>query len=193
MVRITILTQEVQEGYGHAVFCAKEWVKNEPFLLFLDDHIYSSDVEISCTKQVLDYYDYVQKSVIGLKITRAEDISRMGCVNGEWKEPHLVLSITKIYEKPDIEYAYKHLHVEGMSDDIFLTIFGIYVLVPEIFDCLEADISQERRQREEFQLTSGLDQLQKKEGMLRYLIRGRSFDIGQPNLYRQTIIDFQHA
>ena len=55
--RITILTQEEQEGYGHAVYCAKEWVKDEPFLLMLGDHFYASDNENSCARQVLDVYE----------------------------------------------------------------------------------------------------------------------------------------
>ena len=52
--KITILTQTEQEGYGQAVFCAKDWVGNEPFLLMLGDHVYRSDIEISCARQILD-------------------------------------------------------------------------------------------------------------------------------------------
>ncbi|HEY9905300.1 MAG TPA: sugar phosphate nucleotidyltransferase, partial [Candidatus Sericytochromatia bacterium] len=46
--KITILTQDEQEGFGHAVFCANQWVNDEPFLLLLGDHLYTSDTEISC-------------------------------------------------------------------------------------------------------------------------------------------------
>jgi UTP--glucose-1-phosphate uridylyltransferase len=66
--QITILTQDEQEGFGHAVFCAKEWVKDEPFLLLLGDHLYTSDNETSCATQLLDVYEQVAQSVIGLRV-----------------------------------------------------------------------------------------------------------------------------
>ena len=65
--RISFVTQDVQEGFGHAVFCAREWVDNEPFLLMLGDHLYASDNEVSCARQILDVYDRVEHSVVGVE------------------------------------------------------------------------------------------------------------------------------
>jgi UTP--glucose-1-phosphate uridylyltransferase len=191
--RITILTQDEQEGYGHAVFCAKEWVNNQPFLLLLGDHIYASDQETSCTRQVLDVYHQVDQSVVGLSVMPAAILHKVGCVTGFWQESDSILSVTEIYEKPDIDYARSHLHVEGMADDLFLGLFGIYVLESKIFDLLEQNINQNIRERGEFQLTSCLDQLRQADGITGYLVKGEYFDIGMPELYRQTIIDFYNA
>lgn len=191
--RITFLIQEEQEGYGHAVYCAKEWVNNEPFLLMLGDHVYTSDTEKSCASQVLEIYEQVQQSVIGLTIMPADIIQKAGCVTGTWQEPNSILSIAQLYEKPDLEYARQHLHVAGMADDQFLAAFGLYVLKPQIFDYLQANISNNMRERGEFQLTSCLDRLRQDEGMIGYLVKGQYFDIGMPQFYRQTIIDFPHA
>jgi UTP-glucose-1-phosphate uridylyltransferase/mevalonate kinase len=190
--RITILTQEEQEGYGHAVFCAKEWVKDEPFLLLLGDHVYASENETSCASQVLDIYDQVGQSVVGLTVMPAEIIHKAGCVTGVWQESNSILSVTQLSEKPDIDYARSHLHMEGMADDQFLGIFGMYVLEPKIFNYLAEHISNNIREKGEFQLTSCLDRL-REEGITGYLVKGRYFDTGMPEFYRQTMIDFRNA
>ncbi len=191
--RITILTQEEQEGYGHAVFCAKEWVKDQPFLLMLGDHIYSSDTEEPCASQVLYIYEKVDQNVVGLTTMPAEIIHKAGCVTGDWQDSNSMLTVTQVYEKPEIEYARKHLRVEGMAEDQFLCIFGLYVLTPKIFDYLEEHISNNIRERGEFQLTSCLDRLRQEEGMTGYVVKGRCFDTGLPDTYRQTMIDFRNS
>jgi len=191
--KITILTQEVQEGYGHAVFCTKDWVKDEPFLLSLGDHVYASDTEISCTRQVLNLFSQVNQSVVGLTVMPAEIIHKAGCVTGVWEQLNSSLSLTKIVEKPTIEYARQHLSVEVMSKGKFFCIFGLYALTPKIFDYLEEHIQNNIRDRGEFQLTSALEQLRQEEGMTGYLVKGRCFDTGLPETYRQTLIDFRHV
>ncbi|MBW4577825.1 MAG: hypothetical protein KME08_21560 [Aphanothece sp. CMT-3BRIN-NPC111] len=191
--KITILTQEVQEGYGHAVFCAKYWVNNEPFLLLLGDHVYSSDTENSCASQVIEVYEQVNQSVVGLTLMPAEIVYKAGCVTGIWEESNSLLSVTQLCEKPALEYARQHLRVEGIPEDQFLCIFGSYVLNPKIFEYLEEHISNNIRERGEFQLTSCLDRLRQDEGITGYIVKGRCFDTGLPESYRQTMIDFRNA
>ena len=190
---ISFVTQDVQDGFGHAVFCTREWVGDEPFLLMLGDHLYASDSEVSCARQILDVYDRVEHSVVGLKTTPSDQIHNFGCVTGAWQESDTILSITEFYEKPDVEYARQHLQVEGMKEDEFLTVFGMYVLVPEIFDYLEENISHSLRERGEFQLTSCLDKLRKEDNFSGYLVKGRCFDIGMPEAYRQAMIDYRNV
>jgi UTP--glucose-1-phosphate uridylyltransferase len=190
--RVTILTQETQEGFGHAVFCAKDWIENEPFLLLLGDHVYKSDQEISCAAQMLAMFEHYGKSVISLEVTPAAEISHRGCVTGTWQEPDVLL-VTRLVEKPEVEYARQHLHISGMAPDQLLSIFGMYVLSPQIFDCLEEQIRHNLRDRNEFQLTSGLEQLRQDLGMMGYVVKGRSFDTGLPDAYRQALIEFRQA
>ena len=191
--RISFVTQDVQEGFGHAVYCAREWVDNEPFLLMLGDHLYGSDEPSSCVRQVLDAYEQVGHSVVGLKETPIEELSNFGCVTGVWTKKKEMLSVTEFYEKPDAEYAREHLHIDGMDADRFLTVFGIYVIQPQIFEFLEQNIAHNVRERGEFQLTSCLDELRKVDGFSGYVVKGRRFDIGMPEEYRQTVIDFRNA
>ncbi|MEH2294833.1 UTP--glucose-1-phosphate uridylyltransferase [Nostoc sp.] len=190
--RITILLQEEQLGYGHAVFCAKHWVQDEPFLLLLGDHIYASDTEKSCASQLLDVYEQVNQSVVGLTTMPAEIIYKAGCVTGLWQEVNSILEVTQLYEKPTIEYAKQHLRVDGIAENEFLCIFGLYLLTPKIFDFLAEHINQNFRERGEFQLTSCLEKLRQQEGMTGYVVKGKCFDTGLPDAYRQTMIDFRN-
>ena len=173
--RITFLTQEQQEGYGHAVFCAKDWVDNEPFLLLLGDHVYASNNDTSCAKQIIDVYQQVGKNVIGLTIMSADIIHKAGCVTGKWQDtdstnrldmaklprhPHnSILEITQVYEKPTLDYAQEHLRVSGLPDNEFLGVFGMYILESTIFDLLAEEITNNLRYKGEFQLTTCLDKL----------------------------------
>ena len=191
--KVTFVVQDVQEGFGHAVYCAREWVNGEPFLLMLGDHLYASDNEIPCARQLLDIYERVGHSVVGLKLTPEEEIHNFGCVTGPWEEKDSVLFATELFEKPEVEYAREHLHVDGMEDDIYLTLFGQYVLTPKIFEYLEEHITHNIRERGEFQLTSCLDMLRQEEGVAGYVVKGRRFDVGIPESYWQTMIDFRNA
>ncbi len=188
--RITFLIQEQQEGFGHAVFCAKTWVNDEPFLLLLGDHIYETKEELSCAGQLLAAFSQTDCSVVGLTVMPQEIIHKAGCVKGVWQKPNSVLAVTKLYEKPDLEYARANLHVSGMPESDFLGVFGIYVLKPEIFDYLEVEIDNNLRYKGEFQLTTCLDRLREEKGIVGYLVKGQYFDVGMPQFYRQTMCDF---
>ncbi len=190
--RVSFITQDIQDGFGHAVYCARDWVGNEPFLLMLGDHLYGSEQGSSCAKQVTEAYERVNHSVVGLKVTSIEELSNFGCVTGNWQEQNELLSVTEFYEKPDPAYATENLHVDGMDTNRFLTVFGIYVLTPQIFTFLEQNITHNLREHGEFQLTSCLDELRKVEGFTGYLVKGRRFDIGIPEGYRQTVLDFRN-
>jgi len=191
--RIKFVSQEVQEGFGHAVHCAREWVGDEPFLLLLGDHLYASNTDASCARQVLDAYDRVGQSVVGLKVTPAAEVHNFGCAGGTWLERDSLLSVTEFSEKPDAEYAATHLHVEGMEEGKFLSVFGMYVLQPSIFGYLEEHIAHNVREGGEFQLTSCLDKLRQEDGFAGYIVDGARFDIGLPESYRKTVIDFRTA
>lgn len=191
--RVTLLIQTEQEGYGHAVFCAKNWVNNEPFLLLLGDHVYTSNTDISCARQVIDLYQQTGKNTIGLTVMSADIIHKAGCVTGKWQDGNSVLEITQIYEKPSLDYAQKNLRVAGLRKNEFLGVFGMYVLGSTIFSLLAADINNNLRFKGEFQLTTCLDRLRQIEGAIGFIVKGQYFDTGMPLFYRQTMIDFYEA
>jgi UTP--glucose-1-phosphate uridylyltransferase len=188
--RLTILTQTEPEGFGHAVFCAKDWLEGEPFLLLLGDHLYTSKTNIACARQMVDIYQQVNTGVIGITVMKEDIIHKAGCVGGTWQTNNSILTISQIYEKPTLEYARKHLAVSRIAPDEFLGIFGMYILESTIFDLLEAEIIGNQRFKGEFQLTTCLDKLSRENGAIAYLVQGQYYDTGMPLFYRQTIIDY---
>ena len=58
---ITFLAQETQEGFGHAVYSAREWIGQEPFLLMLGDHLYTSNTHIGCARQLIETFEKVNR------------------------------------------------------------------------------------------------------------------------------------
>lgn len=188
--KITFIEQETQNGFGDAVYCARPWVGNEPFLLMLGDHLYASDIDTSCARQLLHVYEKYGRSVVGLKLTDADLIRHFGTVTGNWTEPQSVISITEFAEKPDPVYAAEHLRMESIPDDQYCTVFGQYVLSPRIFDYLEEQITNNIREKGEFQLTSCLDKMRLEEGFMGYIVQGRRFDIGIPQAYLASLVEF---
>jgi len=188
--KVRFVTQDLQEGFGHAIYCAREAVGNEPFLLMLGDHLYRSDGPRSCAKQLVDAYNAHGISVVGLRCTPEEQLASFGTATGTWLEGNTLLSITEFAEKPTVDYARSNLRVPGLPEGNYLTVFGQYIIKPQIFDYLEEHIKNNVRERGEFQLTSALDRLRQEDGFLGLLIDGRRYDIGLPEHYLETLVTF---
>lgn len=184
--RVTLVKQDVQDGFGHAVFCARQWVGNEPFLLMLGDHIYASDTDVPCARQLLDAYEAHATSIVALRRTPEQSIAHYGAVAGTWRQPRL-LEIGQFVEKPDVDYARQQLRVAGLPDGEYLTLFGHYIIKPALFDILQEHIEHNLRERGEFQLTSALERLRRNEGFLGLEVQGQRFDIGDPLSYLATL------
>jgi UTP-glucose-1-phosphate uridylyltransferase/mevalonate kinase len=189
--RVTFVIQDRQEGFGHAVYCAREAVGNEPFLLMLGDHIYRSEGERSCARQLIEAYSKYGKCVLGLRRTPEDMIANFGTATGIWlEEEEGLLSVTEFAEKPTVDYARNNLRVAGLPEDEYLTVFGQYIIKPQIFDYIEEHIRHNVRERGEFQLTSTLDRLRQEDGFLGLVIDGQRFDIGLPEYYLATLKAF---
>ena len=185
--------QRAQEGLGHAVYSARDLIGGEPFMLMLGDHLYRSDSERTCAQQLIDAYAAHGISVLGLRRTPENQLANFGAVTGEWLEDSNLLNITEFVEKPTVDYARSNLRVSGLPDDEYLTVFGQYIIKPQIFDYLEEHIRHNVRERGEFQLTSALDRLRKEDGFLGLIIDGRRYDIGLPEYYLETLRAFREA
>jgi UTP-glucose-1-phosphate uridylyltransferase/mevalonate kinase len=188
--QITWVVQPAQEGFGHAVYCAREAVGNEPFLLLLGDHLYRSYTDRPCARQIVDAFEQHGLSVLGLRRTPEEQIGNFGTVTGIWQDEGRLLNLTEFAEKPTVDYARAHLRVEGVPEGEYLTVFGQYVIKPQVFGYLEEHITNNVRQRGEFQLTSALDRLRKEDGLLGLMVEGRRYDIGLPEFYLETLRTF---
>ncbi len=189
---ITFVVQTAQEGFGHAVYCAREAVGDEPFLLMLGDHIYRSGGEASCSRQLLEAYQRHGQSLVGMRRTPEDQIGSFGTVTGVWLEDESLLSISAFAEKPTLDYARTNLRVPGLPEGEYLTLFGQYIVKPKLFDYLKEHIENNVREHGEFQLTSTLDRLRQEEGFLGLVIDGTRFDIGRPDEYLETLQAFRH-
>ena len=185
--------QSTQEGFGHAVYCARELVGDEPFLLMLGDHIYRSEGERSCAQQLVDAYGEHGINIIGLRRTPESSIANFGTVGGVWAEPDRLLNVTEFAEKPTVDYARTNLRIQGLPEDEYLTVFGQYIIEPRLFDYLEEHITNNVRERGEFQLTSALDRLRQESGFLGLIIDGQRYDIGLPDSYLETLQTFHQG
>ena len=193
--RVSFVTQTTQQGFGHAVWCAKDAVGDEPFLLMLGDHIYRATGEVSCARQLIEEYQQHGQSILGLRHTAEADIAAFGTVGGLWLDGDRgrLLNVTEFAEKPTVDYARLNLRVPGLPDDQYLTVFGQYIIKPQIFEILEEHIVNNVRERGEIQLTSALDRLRREDGFLGLVMDGRRYDIGLPHHYLETLAAFSRS
>jgi UTP-glucose-1-phosphate uridylyltransferase/mevalonate kinase len=187
---VTFAIQDKQEGFGHAVYSAQEAVGNEPFLLMLGDHIYRSCGDRSCAQQLIETYNKHGISVLGLRRTPEDKIANFGTATGVWIEEERLLNVTEFAEKPTVDYARTNLRMPGLPEKEYLTVFGQYIIKPQIFDYLEEHVRHNVRERGEFQLTSALDRLRQEDGFLGLIVDGQRYDIGLPGYYLETLNTF---
>ena len=113
-------------------------------------------------------------------------------IAGGWiqEQENQLLNITEFSEKPTIDYAQNSLRIAGLPNGEYLTVFGQYIIKPQIFDYLEEHITHNVREAGEFQLTSALDRLRQEDGFLGLVVDGQRYDIGLPEHYLDTINRF---
>jgi UTP-glucose-1-phosphate uridylyltransferase/mevalonate kinase len=191
--RISFITQKAQEGFGHSVYCAREAVGDEPFLLMLGDHLYRAKGEKSCAAQLAEAYNRYGVNILGLRSTPEDQIANFGTVGGVWVEENRLLNVTEFAEKPTADYARSNLRAPGLAEGEYLTVFGLYIIKPRVFEYLEENIKNNVRERGEFQLTSALDRLRREDGFYGLIMDGKRFDIGLPDSYLESLSDFRRT
>jgi UTP--glucose-1-phosphate uridylyltransferase len=104
-----------------------------------------------------------------------------------------LLRATELAEKPSVEYARAHLRVPGLPEGEYLTLFGLYLLTPQVFEHLQEQIAGNERERGEFQLSTALKRLRREDGFLGLVIDGQSYDIGLPDSYLHALQRLRHG
>lgn len=165
--------QQAPLGLGHAVWCARDLVGNEPFALLLPDMIMQS--EQSCMHSMVDLYHQTGGNIIGVQECDPAEAHKYGIV-GVGKEVHTGFEISGMVEKPAKGTAPSNLYINGR-----------YILQPEIFGILE---NQERGAGNEIQLTDGMLRLQKEQQFFGYHYSGRTYDCGSPNGFVEANVAF---
>jgi UTP--glucose-1-phosphate uridylyltransferase len=177
MAKFTFVEQLEQKGLGHAVWCAREAVGNEPFGVLLGDDIMLCR-EKPVLRQLIDAAEKYSCSAIATREVDDEHIVKYSSLKISPMEER-IYSIADMNEKPTL--------AEKFSNN---AIMGRYVLTPDIFDILEKTAPGRNG---EIQLTDGLRELCLRDKMIAVDFMGKRYDTGNPKDYVETFLDFALA
>ncbi len=172
-VEIHYIRQKEPKGLGHAVLCAKKFIGDEPFAVLLGDDIVQA--ETPCLRQLMDEYEEIGASVIGVQHVPEDETNRYGIIDPIEQEGRRY-KVDRFVEKPAIGTA--------PSD---LAIMGRYILTPEIFTFLE---KQEAGAGGEIQLTDAIQQLNQIQRVFAYDFEGKRYDVGEKLGFITTSLEF---
>ncbi len=173
MARIHYVRQKEPKGLGHAVYCARDFVGEEPFAVLLgDDIVYGQK---PCLQQMLEMYDRYQGSILGVQEVAAEHVSKYGIVDGEQVEEG-VYRVKGLVEKPDpAEAPYR------------VAMLGRYIISPAIFGILART---KPGKGGEIQLTDALQELAGQESVYAYVFEGRRYDAGDKQGFLEATVEY---
>lgn len=175
--RLQFAEQHDAKGYGHAVYTAKDFVGNDPFLLLLGDYLYVSNLAKRCAAQLIDLASRENCSVSAVNPTPEHQISRYGTITGkQLPNQYGVYKIDKIIEKPSLSTAELELQTPGLRVGYYLCFFGMHVFTPSIFDLLEKEL---QKGGENIPLTPSLQELAGSEQYLALEVKGSRYDLSR--------------
>lgn len=172
-IDIHYIRQKEPLGLGHAIWCARNFIGDEPFAVLLGDDLVKSDEP--CLKQLMNQYNETYSSIIGVQEVSDEDVHRYGIIDPVSTESAL-MQVTKFVEKPPLEEAPSNF-----------AIIGRYILTPEIFRFLD---EKKKGKGGEIQLTDAIEALNGIQRVFAYKFEGRRYDVGEQLGFIETTIDY---
>ncbi|AOZ93293.1 UTP--glucose-1-phosphate uridylyltransferase GalU [Paenibacillus crassostreae] len=173
MADIHYIRQKEPKGLGHAIWCARKFIGDEPFAVLLGDDIV--EAEVPCLKQMIAVYEQYQSSIVGVQPVPWDEVSRYGIVDGSQLDER-IYQANRLVEKPKQEVAPSNL-----------AIMGRYILTPQIFDLLG---EQHEGVNGEIQLTDAISRLGELERILAYHFEGQRHDVGEKLGFIETTIHY---
>lgn len=186
--RISFFQQCEPRGYGHAVYCAREFVGDEPFLHLISDHVYVSSGPVGCARQLVEAAQARSCSVSGVQATRENLLPYFGAVGGRRVAGTKDLyQVEQVVEKPTPTEAEQTLVVPGLRAGHYLCFFGMHVLTPVVMEILERHVAAAEDGGGSVLLSPVLDELARREQYLALEARGRRYpvDVRYGLLYAQ--------
>lgn len=172
-VDIHYIRQKEPKGLGHAVWCARKFIGDEPFAVLLGDDIVQADKP--CLKQLMDEYGKTGASIIGVQPVPEEETHRYGIIE-PLEQTGRRYEVKNFVEKP----------AKGTAPSN-LAIMGRYILTPEIFRFLE---EQKIGAGGEIQLTDAIQKLNEIQRVFAYNFEGKRYDVGEKIGFIKTTIEF---
>lgn len=173
MVNVHYIRQKEPKGLGHAIYCAKSFIGNEPFAILLGDDIVDS--KIPCLKQLINSYEEYKTTILGVQQVDQESVNKYGILDVKHIEDK-IYKVKDMVEKPNIEEAPSNV-----------AILGRYIVTPTIFEILE---SQQPGKSGEIQLTDALRKLLTQEAIYAHSFEGKRYDVGDKLGFLEATIDF---
>ncbi|MGH0606921.1 UTP--glucose-1-phosphate uridylyltransferase GalU [Bacillus mycoides] len=171
-INIHYIRQKEPKGLGHAVWCARNFIGNEPFAVLLGDDIVQADTP--CLRQLMNEYEATHSSVIGVQTVLENETHRYGIIDPIAQNDRQY-QVHRFVEKP----------VQGTAPSN-LAIMGRYVLTPEIFMFLE---NQQTGAGGEIQLTDAIQRLNEIQRVFAYDFEGKRHDVGEKFGFIKTTIE----
>ncbi len=173
--RLQFVEQKNAQGYGHAIWCARDFTGSNPFLLLVGDHLYLSRENRSCAKQLVEIAASESCTVSAVQATHESKLPYYGVAGGRLADHRKGLYlVSEVMEKPSPTVAEQQLIVPGLRAGHYLCFFGMHVLTPAVMDLLGADVKAGGK----VQLSAALARLAHRERYLAFELQGRRFDIG---------------
>jgi UTP--glucose-1-phosphate uridylyltransferase len=173
---VSFTRQQAPLGLGHAVWCARDLIGDEPFALLLPDMI--SYGARGCMAGLMDLYNDVGGNVVAVEECTPEDASKYGIV-GVGAQTRHGFEVTQMVEKPPVSQAPSTYYLNGR-----------YILQPEIFSILA---HQQRGAGNEIQLTDGMLRLSVTQPFHAHPYEGRTFDCGSKQGFIEANVAFALA
>lgn len=179
MADLHYVRQKEPRGLGHAIYCARKFVRDEPFAVLLGDDIVNSSVP--CIRQLMDIHDARGGSVVGVQPVDWTQVHKYGIVSGEEIGENLY-RVQGLVEKPSAESAPTNLAV-----------LGRYVITPDIFDILEntpPGAGGEIQLTDALNVQAGRAAVQEQTPVWAYIFSGKRFDVGDRLGFVEATIEY---
>ncbi len=174
--RLHFIPQNEPRGYGHAIYCAKDFVGDAPFLHLVGDHLYVSTEARSCAQQLVAVAEAENCAVSAVQATRESLLPYYGAVGGKRVAGRKDLyEIDTVIEKPTPTEAELRLIVPGLRAGHYLCFFGMHVLTPTVMEILESRITNHESR---ITLSEALAMLATREKYLALEERALRYDVG---------------
>ena len=190
--KLRYVYQREKLGFGHAVYQAVDFANNEPVLLLLGDTLYRSNSNKPCALQLIEKYEQYNKLMVSIHNIPLETVSHYGILTGTWEDRNETeLNVSSIVEKPKASYAEEFLGVKCKNGKKkYMSVFGQYILTPEVFAQLHDDIMNAKDESKEIELTSALDRVREQMGMIGIQLEGTMFDMGNYAAFKNCVTEF---
>ncbi len=173
IANIHYIRQKEAKGLGHAIYCAKSFIGNEPFAVMLGDDIVDSPVP--CIKQLIDVYNEYQTTILGVQKVPLQDVTKYGVIGGTQIDER-VYKVKGLVEKPEVEQAPSNI-----------AILGRYIISPRIFEFLQTATPGKNG---EIWLTDALQKLMEQEAMYAFDFEGDRYDVGDRIGFLKATVEF---